>query len=199
MADQAAARLAEQFTLVGSAASLVMDAAAVESHDQCTAAAPFDLLVLFQASFADSSMAVQLAECAAAQHAPVLLWSVPDERDGGRLRLNSLCGINLAGHALMLRQHRLRLCPLPGGRSSRHRPGGGDGWPGVGRAPGACSTAPPSAGGRAAPAASRPATTRRRPGRDLRPRQCSPLRWRRRCTRPPTPTPRLRASPSWTQ
>jgi L-fucose isomerase-like protein len=104
MADQAAARLAEQFTLVGSAASLVMDAAAVESAISVLADAPFDLLVLFQASFADSSMAVQLAECAAAQHAPVLLWSVPDDRDGGRLRLNSLCGINLAGHALMLRQ-----------------------------------------------------------------------------------------------
>ena len=35
---------------------------------------------------------------------PVLLWAVPDERDGGRLRLTSLCGINLAGHALTRRQ-----------------------------------------------------------------------------------------------
>jgi len=32
--------------------------------------------------------------------APPLLWAVPEERTGGRLRLNSLCGINLAGHAL---------------------------------------------------------------------------------------------------
>ncbi|RME63594.1 MAG: fucose isomerase, partial [Caldilineae bacterium] len=32
-----------------------------------------------------------------------LLWAVPEERDGGRLRLNSLCGINLAGHALRRR------------------------------------------------------------------------------------------------
>jgi L-fucose isomerase-like protein len=104
MADQAAARLAEHFTLVGSGATLVMDAAAVEAAEQALTAASFDLLVLFQASFADSSMAVQLVERAAGQHAPVLLWSVPDVRDGGRLRLNSLCGINLAGHALMLRQ-----------------------------------------------------------------------------------------------
>ncbi len=104
MADRAAAQLAEQFTLVGSGATLVMDAAAVTNAAQTLAGARFDLLVLFQASFADSSMAVSLAEIAAAQHAAVLLWSVPDARDGGRLRLNSLCGINLAGHALMLRQ-----------------------------------------------------------------------------------------------
>ncbi len=104
MADQAAARLAGQFTLVGSGAKLIMDAAAVETAIGALADAPFDLLVIFQASFADSSMAVQLAEQAVARRAPVLLWSVPDARDGGRLRLNSLCGINLAGHALMLRQ-----------------------------------------------------------------------------------------------
>ncbi len=32
------------------------------------------------------------------------MGDVPDAREGGRLRLNSLCGINLAGHALMLRR-----------------------------------------------------------------------------------------------
>jgi len=60
------------------------------------AAAP-DLLVIFQASFADSTMAVELARTV---HAPVLLWAVPEERTGGRLRLNSFCGINLGGHGL---------------------------------------------------------------------------------------------------
>jgi len=30
----------------------------------------------------------------------LLLWALPEERTGGRLRLNSLCGINLAGHSL---------------------------------------------------------------------------------------------------
>jgi L-fucose isomerase-like protein len=34
-----------------------------------------------------------------------VLWAAPEERTGGRLRLNSLCGINLAGHALT-RAHR---------------------------------------------------------------------------------------------
>ena len=32
--------------------------------------------------------------------APLLLWAVPEDHTGGRLRLNSFCGINLAGHAL---------------------------------------------------------------------------------------------------
>lgn len=58
---------------------------------------PIDLLILFQATFADSTMAAQLAE---AVGAPLLLWAVPEERTGGRLRLNSLCGVNLAAHAL---------------------------------------------------------------------------------------------------
>ncbi len=33
---------------------------------------------------------------------PIFLWAVPEDWTGGRLRLNSLCGINLAGHALTL-------------------------------------------------------------------------------------------------
>jgi L-fucose isomerase-like protein len=32
--------------------------------------------------------------------APLLLWAVPEARTGGRLRLNSFCGVNLAAHAL---------------------------------------------------------------------------------------------------
>ena len=64
-----------------------------------------DLLVVFQATFADSSMVTALAE---ACQAPVFLWAVPEPRSGGRLRLNSLCGINLAGHALTLRRQHYR-------------------------------------------------------------------------------------------
>ena len=58
---------------------------------------PPDLLLIFQATFADSTMVMSLAQ---AVDAPLLLWAVPEERTGGRLRLNSLCGINLAAHAL---------------------------------------------------------------------------------------------------
>lgn len=56
-----------------------------------------DLLVIFQATFADSSMVMSIAETV---DAPIFLWGIPEEHSGGRLRLNSFCGINLAGHAL---------------------------------------------------------------------------------------------------
>jgi L-fucose isomerase-like protein len=59
-----------------------------------------DLIVIFQATFADSSMVTAIVE---AIDAPIFLWSIPEPWTGGRLRLNSLCGINLAGHALTLR------------------------------------------------------------------------------------------------
>jgi L-fucose isomerase-like protein len=76
---------------------LIMDMGGVEYaialfDDEAT-----DLLILFQASFADSTMALRLMESI---DAPLLLWAVPEERTGGRLRLNSFCGINLAGHGL---------------------------------------------------------------------------------------------------
>jgi L-fucose isomerase-like protein len=58
---------------------------------------PLDLLVVLQATFADSTMVMSLAEVV---EAPLLLWAVPEERSGGRLRLNSFCGINLGAHAL---------------------------------------------------------------------------------------------------
>lgn len=65
-----------------------------------------DLLLIFQATFADSTLVVSLVE-GLSRHRPsppVFLWAVPEPRTGGRLRLNSLCGINLAGHALTQRQ-----------------------------------------------------------------------------------------------
>jgi L-fucose isomerase-like protein len=104
VADMALAQIERAgLHIVGSGSTLIMDvdgAAHVQHELRNT---HYDVLVLLQASFADSSMAVALAELAAARRIPVLLWAVPDERAGGRLRLNSLCGINLAGHALMLR------------------------------------------------------------------------------------------------
>lgn len=90
-------------TIVGSGAELLMDQAGAERALADLHRRPFDLMVLLQASFADSSLAVRFAELAEAAGAPLLLWAVPEERSGGRLRLNSLCGINLAGHALTLR------------------------------------------------------------------------------------------------
>jgi L-fucose isomerase-like protein len=90
--------------VAGTGATLIMDAAGVEEAKADLNRVQFDLLILLQASFADSSMAVALAESVADRSLPLLLWAVPEERSGGRLRLNSLCGINLAGHALKRRR-----------------------------------------------------------------------------------------------
>ncbi len=59
-----------------------------------------DVLIALQATFTDSSFTLRLTELC---DAPLLMWAVPESRTGGRLRLNSLCGINLAAHALKLR------------------------------------------------------------------------------------------------
>jgi L-fucose isomerase-like protein len=76
--------------------------APVTTLDEARAAAaafarPPDLLLILQATFADTSMVMALAE---SLDAPLLLWAVPEAHTGGRLRLNSLCGVNLAAHAL---------------------------------------------------------------------------------------------------
>lgn len=58
---------------------------------------PLDALVIMQGTFTDSTMWVAAA---AASDARLVLWAFPEERTGGRLRLNSLCGINQAGYTL---------------------------------------------------------------------------------------------------
>jgi L-fucose isomerase-like protein len=60
---------------------------------------PVDALVIFQATFADSTLLSNALEFSAA---PVYVWAVPEPWTGNRLRLNSLCGINLAAHAMSL-------------------------------------------------------------------------------------------------
>lgn len=90
------------FVLTGPT-ELISDLPQAEAAGRDLAAAPLDLLLILQASFADSTLAVTLEETV---DAPLLLWAVPEAHTGGRLRLNSLCGINLAGHALTLRQRR---------------------------------------------------------------------------------------------
>ncbi|MFZ5818929.1 MAG: L-fucose/L-arabinose isomerase family protein [Chloroflexota bacterium] len=76
-----------------------------------------DLLLVFQATFADSTLVTSLVEGIQSRHAmpPVFLWAVPEAPTGGRLRLNSLCGINLAGHALSQRRQNYEYAyALPG-------------------------------------------------------------------------------------
>ncbi|HBX70388.1 MAG TPA: fucose isomerase [Chloroflexi bacterium] len=76
---------------------LITDLESVQIFAQSISDSPPDLLLIFQATFADSSMVMNLVEKV---NAPILLWAIPEDHTGGRLRLNSLCGINLAGHAL---------------------------------------------------------------------------------------------------
>lgn len=103
MIRQARAQLlAAGFTLWEPAEPVTdLDAAAGVVRD--LANEPIDLVLIYQATFADSTMAVKLAE---GTDAPLFLWAIPEPWTGGRLRLNSLCGINLAGHALLLRHQK---------------------------------------------------------------------------------------------
>lgn len=83
------------FAVAGPAAPATTPEAARAALDELGPAP--DAVILFQATFADSSMALEVAR---AVQAPLLLWAVPEAHTGERLRLNALCGINLAAHAL---------------------------------------------------------------------------------------------------
>ncbi len=76
---------------------LLFDAADTRAAIDELRGRPLDALLVLQATFTDATMT---AELATAIDAPLILWAFPERRTGGRLRLNSLCGINLAAHAL---------------------------------------------------------------------------------------------------
>lgn len=79
--------------------TLLFDAAATrEAISALRHESPAQVLIL-QVTFTDAAMA---AEIAAAFSGPLSIWSVPEPRLGGRLRLNALCGLNLAAHTLGL-------------------------------------------------------------------------------------------------
>jgi L-fucose isomerase-like protein len=82
--------------LIGSR-DLLFDADAVRAAMPGLGEKPLDLLLVLQATFSDATMTVELAK---AIEAPLALWSFPEPRTGGRLRLNTICGTNLAAHAL---------------------------------------------------------------------------------------------------
>ncbi len=83
VAAAARAQLAQAGLHVVGGDTLILDAGGAVHAQQTLREAEYDLLVILQASFADSSMAVALAEIAAARRIPVLLWAVPEERAGG--------------------------------------------------------------------------------------------------------------------
>ena len=80
------------------AQDLIMDGAAIDARIAELEAADIDMILALQASFADSTMILQLAR--ALKETPLLLWALPEAKVGGRLRINSFCGINLAAHGL---------------------------------------------------------------------------------------------------
>lgn len=102
LAAQVAARAREALSCLGTLITHEGLLSCVEEADTVFAETtdPLDALVVFQATFSDSTLVVHLAEHV---RAPIFLWAVPEERTGERLRLNSLCGINLAAHALKQR------------------------------------------------------------------------------------------------
>ena len=91
-------KLMEQIPVdwIGSS-DLLFDTKSVESQLSKFKKEHLDLLLILQMTFTDASMTVKLAETF---DVPLLFWSFPEKRTGGRLRLNSLCGVNLAAHAL---------------------------------------------------------------------------------------------------
>ncbi|MFZ1680637.1 MAG: hypothetical protein WAT70_06420 [Rhizobiaceae bacterium] len=78
---------------------LLFDAAATEDALAALAHERLDLLLIAQVTFTDASMAARIAASASV---PVGIWAFPEPRTGGRLRLNSFCGLNLAAHAIGL-------------------------------------------------------------------------------------------------
>lgn len=72
------------------AAELVEGAVSAMAED-------IDLLLVIQSTFSDATM----VDAAARRYqGPISIWGFPEERTGGRLRLNSFCGMNLAAYRL---------------------------------------------------------------------------------------------------
>lgn len=94
---RALAALRELGAEVSGPAHLIEDAGGAGSFAAASSSADLDILLC--ATFADASVALAAFGSSRRQ---VLLWAVPDPAPPGeRLYLNSLCGANLAAHALV--------------------------------------------------------------------------------------------------
>ncbi len=83
--------------------TIVADLAGVDAAFDAAAAGAPDAIVVLQATFADATMAIRLDELARDAGIPLVVWSFPEPRTGERLRLNALCGANLASFSLRRR------------------------------------------------------------------------------------------------
>ena len=81
---------------------LLTDDQTVSSALDQLAAAAVDSLAVLQVTFTDAAAVVAAAE---KLDLPLIVWAVREPRTGKRLRLNALCGLNLASHALGLRRN----------------------------------------------------------------------------------------------
>jgi L-fucose isomerase-like protein len=86
---------------VGSVTPLT-DPVAIAAAINRIAASKVELVIVLQATFTDASPYVALAT---ATDTPIMVWSFSEPRTGGRLRLNSFCGANLAAYSLQRRRH----------------------------------------------------------------------------------------------
>ena len=80
--------------------SLLFDANTTTSAMQELKAEGIDHLLILQVTFTDAALTVTAATNF---QQPMSIWAIKEPRAGERLRLNSFCGLNLASHALALR------------------------------------------------------------------------------------------------
>ena len=57
-----------------------------------------DKIVIFQTTFTDAKFILHFAHII---NKPICILAFPEPRTGGRLRLNSICGLNLGMHSLI--------------------------------------------------------------------------------------------------
>ena len=79
--------------------TLLFDEAATREAMADLKAEGVDRVLILQVTFTDAAMTAAIA---AEFDQPLAIWAIPEPRLGGRLRLNSFCGLNLAAHALGL-------------------------------------------------------------------------------------------------
>lgn len=81
--------------------SLLLEEAETRAAMDALQAAVVDQVLILQVTFTDAALT-----CAIAGEftQPLAIWAIPEPRIGGRLRLNSFCGLNLASHALGLQE-----------------------------------------------------------------------------------------------
>jgi hypothetical protein len=101
-ASRAFATLDALDTEVVGSRSLLFDEDAARSALADLKDRQLDRMLILQVTFTDSGITKRIAE---EIEAPLIFWAFPEPRTGGRLRLNSLCGVNLAAHALARAAH----------------------------------------------------------------------------------------------